>query len=349
MTPIPPVRAVLASEFWPGATARGIAPGLRAAGWLVDEIDLGHFMPKNRTLVGRVEGRLRHHERVRNFERAILASARMHDAQAFITVKGVGVRDTTLTALRERGCLLVNYYPDYHFNDVPIKRMLDYDLVATTKSFHLDALAEHLPVERFAFVHHGYTAELHRPVAPTADREAVDVLYIGNAAPYKARLMVALATALPDLKIKVVGHRWLDHAKGTALAAAVSGNAVLGDYYAAEIANAKIVLAFHMGEDAKTGFQDLVSTRTFEIPACGGFMLHIDNDEVRSLYDVPGEIDTFTSPEDLVAKVRYWLAHPEERAAVAARGHARAVPAYSYVERGRELAALVEQRLKITP
>ena len=133
-----------------------------------------------------------------------------------------------------------------------------------------------------------------------------------------------------------------------ALAAVISRCAPVGDFYSVEIASAKIVLAFHMGVDPATGYEDLVSTRSFEIPACGGFMLHIDNDEIRSLYDVPSEIDTFTDSVDLIAKIRYWLAHPEERVAVAARGHARAVPAYGYIQRGRELAALIERKLGLT-
>jgi len=157
--------------------------------------------------------------------------------------------------------------------------------------------------------------------------------------------MIAVADALPHLTMRVVGHRWSDYADGTALEPAVAGAAFSGDYYAAEIANAKIVLAFHMSPDPTTGYADLVSTRSFEIPASGGFMLHVENPEIRSLYDVPNEIDTFTGLDDLVTKIRYWLDHPEERAAVAARGHARAVPAYSYTERGLEIARLVEQRL----
>ena len=345
MTDRGPVRAILASEFWPGATARGIAPGLRAAGWLVDEIDDQRFFPNSMSLAQRLEARLRRRQRTADYQAAILAAARTHRAEVMITVKGGNVTQATLAQLRDMGVFVVNYYPDFHFNDVPIKRMADYDLVATTKSFHLAPLAQHLPDERFVFINHGYTAELHRPVAPTPNREPVDVLYIGNAGAYKARLMIALAATLPDLKIRVVGHRWLDHAKGTALAAAVSGNAMTGDYYAAEIANAKIVLAFHMGPDRYTGVEDLVSTRTFEIPACGGFMLHVDNPEVRSLFDVPSEIDTFANDAEMIAKIGYWLDHPQEREAVAARGHARAVPAYSYTERGREIARIVEERL----
>jgi spore maturation protein CgeB len=344
MTPIQPVRAILASEFWPGATARGIVPGLRDFGWLVDEIDIRQYVPPSHNFRSRVEGRLRHQERLNVLQRAILASAQTHNPDVFLTVKGVGIREDTLAALHHRGILLVNYYPDYHFDDIPLEAMANYDLVATTKSFQLDALKMILPPDGVALVHHGYGGEVHRPVrAP--NQPPIDVLYIGNANPRKAALMLTLAEAMPNTVIRVVGQRWSKYARGTALARTLSGTALSGDFYAAEITTAKINLAFHMGKDPKTGFADLVSTRSFEIPACGGFMLHIDNDEIRSLYDVPSEIDTFASPEELIAKVRYWLDHPVERQEVAARGHARAVPAYSYFERGRELAQLVEDRL----
>ena len=345
MTKGHPIRAVLASEFWAGATARGIVPGLREAGWLIDEVDMRAHLSAAMTLAGRVEARLQHRTRISRFQHAILRSARLHAADVFITVKGSVVQPATIDALRAEGVFTVNYYPDYHFNDVPIETVARYDLVATTKSFQLGALTAHMPAERVAFLHHGYSAEFHHPLAENAIKQDVDLLYIGNAGAEKAALLVAVAEALPDLRIRVVGGGWRKFARGTALEPAVVGHALSGDYFAAEVARARINLAFHMGRDRATGFADLVSTRTFEIPACGGFMLHVDNDEVRSLFDVPGEIDTFVSPADLLEKIRYWLANPVEREAVAARGHARAVPAYSYVERGKALAQLVEQRL----
>ena len=337
-----PVRAILASEFRPGATARGIVPGLRDAGWLVDEIDIREYLVPGHSLLSRVESRLRKHERLNALQRAILASAQIYNPDVFLTVKGVGIHKDTLAALRQRGMMLVNYYPD---RDVPMEHAHPYDLFVTTKSYQLNYLRRELGATRVRYVHHGYSGEVHRPVG-ALDPLPIDILYIGNASPRKAALMVTLAEALPEAVIRVVGHRWFDHARGTALERSLSGTASSGDYYAAEIAAAKINLAFHMGEDPKTGFADLVSTRSFEIPACGGFMLHVDNEEIRSLYDVPSEIDTFASPEELIAKCRYWLADPVKRQAVAARGHARAVPAYSYFERGRELARLVEERLE---
>lgn len=345
MTARLPVRAVFASEFWPGASARGLVPGFRDRGWLVDEVDVSHYLKPRPSLAGRIEGRLRRRQSLAAFQQAIIDSVDRHDARVFITVKGVGVEASTLRKLRKRGVFLLNYYPDNQFNDTPIELLANYDLVVTTKSFQVAELSGTLSAERVGFLHHGYSPEHHRPIATSEKQRDVDILYIGNASQAKAEFLIALAAALPEARMRVIGDRWLTFARGTALEPAIVGQVLHGDYYAGEIARAKIVLAVHMGVDRRTGFEDLVSTRTFEIPACGGFMLHVDNPEVRSLFAVPGEVDTFATAAELVDKVHYWLAHPEERQAVAARGHARAVPAYSYVKRANELARMVEERL----
>ena len=341
-----PIRSILVAEFWPGASGRGLATGLRAAGWLVDEFDIQRFLGSGPSIPARIEARLRrrHHERA--LVAALLARAAQLDVQVVVAMKGIGLSPDAIAQLRAAGLFLANYYPDYHFNDIPIETVALYDLVATTKSFQVEMLAAHMPAERVTFVPHGYLPEFHHAmIGGSAIEQDVDLLYIGNASAEKAALLIPVAEALPNLCMRVIGVGWRKLARGTALERTLVGHARSGDYFAPEIARAKINLAFHMGCDRVTGFADLVSTRTFEIPACGGFMLHIDNDEVRSLFDMPGEMDTFTDASDLIAKIRHWLANPVEREAVAARGRARAVPAYSYTERGKAIALLVEQRL----
>jgi spore maturation protein CgeB len=344
IAPVSEVRAILIGEFWAGATARGLVSGLRAAKWLVDELDFAPYLTGGTSVAGKIEARLRKPWRLAALRRALIETADRHGANLVLAVKGLGLDPATLATLKRNGVKCANYYPDSQFDSLPLAFLAHYDLVVTTKSFEIAPLQTVLPAERVAFVHHGYTPEVHRRLPRPAEQD-IDVLHIGNAAPEKATMLVALASAMPDLNLRVIGAGWADYARGTPLERAVAGIQLIADYYAAEIARAKITLGVHMGKVSPTSYRDLVSTRSFEITACGGFMLHVDNDEIRSLYDVPSEIDTFTDPADLVAKIRYWLAHPAERDAVAARGHARAVPAYSYTERGLELAALIERKL----
>ena len=76
-----------------------------------------------------------------------------------------------------------------------------------------------------------------------------------------------------------------------------------------------------------------IKGRTFEVPGSGGFLL---TEKVPYLEDffVPGrEIGVFTDTHDLVAQVGHWLAHPDERAAVAEAGHRRALAEHTYDHR----------------
>jgi spore maturation protein CgeB len=70
-------------------------------------------------------------------------------------------------------------------------------------------------------------------------------------------------------------------------------------------------------------------------------MLHIDNEEVRGLYEPGKEIDVFSTPEELNQKIAYYLDHPEERMRIADAGHKRAVPAYSYDARAAEIVEII--------
>jgi hypothetical protein len=97
-----------------------------------------------------------------------------------------------------------------------------------------------------------------------------------------------------------------------------------------------------MGPADASGWQDLVSTRSFEIPACKGFMLHVDNPEIRQLYDVGSEIDVFSSEEDLCAKITFYLEHESIRKTMIEKAYKRCVPSYSYDQRAKEIASLIK-------
>jgi spore maturation protein CgeB len=73
-------------------------------------------------------------------------------------------------------------------------------------------------------------------------------------------------------------------------------------------------------------------------------MLHVDNDEVRTLYEPGREIDVFAGEEQLIERIGHYLANETERAAIAEAGHARCVPAYSLEARAGEIAALLVER-----
>jgi spore maturation protein CgeB len=78
---------------------------------------------------------------------------------------------------------------------------------------------------------------------------------------------------------------------------------------------------------------DETTMRTYEIPACGSFMLHERTPELLRLFDEGREVECFESARDAAEKIDYYLAHPAERATIAHAGYLRCVPAYSYDNR----------------
>jgi len=85
--------------------------------------------------------------------------------------------------------------------------------------------------------------------------------------------------------------------------------------------------------NAETG----LNMRHFEITAAGGFMLCYDQPELAELFDVGTECDVFHDERELLEKTRYYLAHPEQRAEIAAAGQRRTLSQHLYSHRLQQL------------
>ncbi|BDQ32694.1 CgeB family protein [Pseudodesulfovibrio portus] len=89
---------------------------------------------------------------------------------------------------------------------------------------------------------------------------------------------------------------------------------------------------------------DFVNPRTFELAACGAFQL-VDK---RSLMDevfAGDELATFTSMKDLIEKMDYFSAHPDERKAYAAKCRERVLKDHTYAHRMRTLLEFTAERI----
>jgi hypothetical protein len=86
--------------------------------------------------------------------------------------------------------------------------------------------------------------------------------------------------------------------------------------------------------NAETG----LNMRHFEITAAGGFLLCMDQPELKGCFEPGKECAVFQNEQDLIEKVRYYLGRPDERAAIAQAGQRRTLSEHLYSHR---LAALL--------
>ena len=78
---------------------------------------------------------------------------------------------------------------------------------------------------------------------------------------------------------------------------------------------------------------DFVNPRTFELAAAGAFQLVDQRVLLPPLLEPGREVATFADASELPDLVRHYLAHPDERAAVAAAGRARVLAEHTYRHR----------------
>ena len=216
-------------------------------------------------------------------------------------------------------------------------------MIVTTKTYQIDYLKEHYPNISVEYVPHGYVPHVHQTLYTDLQEHDYqrDILYAGNHSSYKEEFLENLYTRLENPDLMITGPNWQGKGSGD-LADCIDTIQRRNALYADIMQRSRINVAIFAGPLVH-GWQDLVSTRTFEIPAAGGFMLHIDNDEIRSFYTVGTEIDVFNNPEECAEKIRFYLARPELRARMIRQSYDRTVPAYSYVDRANQIIALLQQ------
>ncbi len=92
-----------------------------------------------------------------------------------------------------------------------------------------------------------------------------------------------------------------------------------------------------------------VTPRVFEVPASGGFLLTNNIPQAAGFYEIGREMIVYDSTEELKRLIRYYLEHPEERAAIADKGYQRARKEHTYTHRLRQLLDTVNTGSRKAP
>jgi spore maturation protein CgeB len=81
-----------------------------------------------------------------------------------------------------------------------------------------------------------------------------------------------------------------------------------------------------------------IKARTFEVPACGGFLLTgMPDDDLSEYYEIGKEVEVFRDRDELIKKCRYYLDHDSERQNIAKAGYERTIREHTYPHRFKQI------------
>ena len=102
-------------------------------------------------------------------------------------------------------------------------------------------------------------------------------------------------------------------------------------YLLVEIFNqSKIVLGF--STVGKNDDINILKGRDFEVPLTGSFYITGYHEELKEYFELGKDIETYTSKEDLLKKVKYYLENDEERENIAKMGYEKCIKKYTAKE-----------------
>lgn len=200
-----------------------------------------------------------------------------------------------------------------------------YDNVFTTKSYNIKEL-KLLGAEKIEFLYQAFSKKYHKKSKNCLSvKYKADVLFIGFAELERFNTLNYLAEN--GIKIEIFGSNWhKKEFKNYHKNLTIHPFDLIGDDYSNEISCSKISLCF-----LRKVNRDLHTSRSIEIPACGGFMIAERTDEHLQLFEENKEAVYFESDAELLKKIKYYLENDSERILIAENGYKKCIEEdYSY-------------------
>jgi len=344
---IPPRRILFVGPLVEGCTSLQRCQTFRRLGHEVVSVDMvpGPWSSVAPTLPYRAFQRLTGHCDLAGVNRRLRAVDAEFAPHLVWIEQGLTVEAETLRVLGERWpqTVMLSYSGDDRFNPRNQSRQWRsclqlYDLHITTKNHNVPELWEAGARDVF-YVEKAFDPLVHRPMPVSPEvraRLGGDVGFVGW--PEGERLASMLHLARSGVPVRIWGpwgrlRPWHPNLR-------IEGRPLWSDDYASALSAFRINLCF-----LRKVNRDRCTTRSVEIPACGGFMLAERTEEHLAQFEEDREAVYFSSNDELLDKVRWYLVHEQERARIAEAGRRRCwTGGYTYERRLNQVLAYVASR-----
>ncbi len=165
------------------------------------------------------------------------------------------------------------------------------------------------------------------------DLLSCDLVFVG--AWQRPRQRVINAIASENIDMRIYGQKWMKRCLfNPSILRAIKGRWLFGEKLIKQYRAARIVL------NINSWFFERwhgVNQRVFDVPACEAFLLTDYVREIESFFKPGIEIETYSTVEELIDKIYFYLKHDGARARIARKSYERAQKLPTWRDRAREM------------
>ncbi len=303
---------------------------------------LNKKLPLYKKLWNKIIFKLNFYPEYNNENKQIIKCVLKTDYDIIFIEKGLSIKAKTLQRVKSilPKCKIISYTLDDMMNpnnnSIQYKKAIQfYDFNFTNKKYNVQELEE-LGAKNVYYFKNSYCSKVHRPISLTDEEKKYygsDVSFIGTYEEQRKEALKFLADA--GIRIKVWG--WGKKYEFIYKNIEFMSKHVYGDEYPKVVCASKINLCF-----LRKANRDTETTRSVELPACGGFMLAERTKEHAELFVEKNEAEFFDSNEELLQKVKYYLENEPERKKIAQNGYNKCITAkYNYKNQLLKIISIV--------
>ncbi len=276
------------------------------------------------------------------FQKELIEKIIVEKPDLILIFKGWFIKPKTLLKIKKElpRVRLLNFNPDNPFNtwhhgnsnnwirkSIPL-----YDIYFIWGKFLIEPIKK-AGAKIVEYLPFAYDGEIHYPVKVTPEEQKVygsDIVFIGSWDDEREQWL----NYLLDYDLKIWGNSWEKASKK--IQKKWQGRAVVGEEFSKVCNSSKIILNLIRKQNFLAH-----NMRTFEVPACGGFILSNRTEEQNSFFKEKKEAEYFSTPEELKEKIDYYLKNRELRKQIAISGFNKLKNAdYSYKNRAKSILEL---------
>lgn len=336
-------------ELYYGSTCLMRMNALKSLGHSITQINI---LPRNFKLnkyIDKINYRLSYKFDFEKLNRKILNELRKNKFEIVWIDKGTRVFANTLKELKKINpeIKLVHLNPDDPFGKFRtgwktfIAAIPIYDIHFVAREVNIKEY-EVLGAKKVFVYDRSYDPDIHKPIELIGEEKKKYYCKVGFIGSWAKEREKSIAFLIENgIEVAIWGNGWDKGLYWDKIKKFYRGTSLYGFEYAKAINGMEIALHFLRKEN-----RDEQDSRTFEIPACGTFMLAERTRKHIEFFKENEEAVFFDNDEELLNKVNYYLINVDERIRIAKGGYNRSKSSgYSHKERLDKLLTIVNDQL----